>query len=267
MNMALPTSQFTRGFAVASALFVGAVSGCGANFDSQYDEMEMFSWPADGVQHMTVKTAVKGSVTVSGGPMAGITGALHRSCWGRSEFEASQFVDRVTIEDSMDDGALTLETTDLGAEERYAEGDLDLYLPADLELTVDVSDGDIALRDMEADLTVDAGGGIEMLNMAGSLAAVAAEGIALDMSTLGPDQLVELTAGGDVVLTVPQGSVFVFNVETPSGQVTLDGFDEVHYGLDEEGHKVGYVGEGYGGAVLIELFPANGTADVHIVAG
>ncbi|UCG42685.1 MAG: DUF4097 family beta strand repeat protein [candidate division WOR-3 bacterium] len=237
------------------------------------------TWDATGLSALEVVTA-NGSIGLEADFGAAVRLDVTRVCYGRSRADAEKYIDRVKIIDTVESGRLRVEAEMPASGGRNYGASFTGLVPADLDLDLHGSNGRVEVVDLKANVRVRTSNGlIELTNTEGRAELHTSNGavklkvhhgpvqaensngaISADVAELPPGEDVELkTSNGAIDLLVPSGVSARFDASTSNGRVTVSGFSNAQYEVNEPTHKKGTLGSG---ASEIELKTSNGNIEL-----
>lgn len=240
------------------------VVGCGHGYDYKLEVTETRTWPAAEITRISATTE-NGGITVEATQDTVIAAVITRTCRGKNKAEAEDHIDNVVVEDNIAGGTLTL-TADMptGTARNYGAS-FEISAPEPVYLELVTSNGEISLSRMVAgaDATTsnggisleDTGGYVELHTSNGAVNLERHDGgvtantsngnIDCDIVELGGRESATLsTSNGNVTLSLPPDVSTRFDATTSNGQVSVTGFADVTYTVNEPTHKAGRIGEG-----------------------
>lgn len=252
--------------ASAAALTLVAILGlgCWASYDYRLEVTETRTWTAAGVERISASSE-NGDITVEATEDTVITALITRACRGKNRADAEDHIDNVVVEDSAAGGTLTL-TAEMPISTRRSYGaSFEISAPQSVYLELLTSNGEISLSGMVAgaDATTSNGaislddtrgyaelhtsnGAVDLDRHDGGLRANTSNGnIDCDIIELAESESATLsTSNGNVTLSLPGDVSTRFDATTSNGQVSVSGFEDVTYTVNEPTHKAGRIGAG-----------------------
>jgi DUF4097 and DUF4098 domain-containing protein YvlB len=239
--------------------------GCIVDLDLDDEPKEYVSDPfsfvelADGVSVLNLKS-INGVIEVFGDPSA--TEILiegERRVGAETRRKAEDHLDDLDVDVSRDGSRLWIETD----QPRFTRGreytvDYTIYLPVDLEVFIEHTNGEIYAENLENYLSIDhTNGSIELREMTADLHIDLVNGSIVADTELRPDGTVEIeTTNGDIDIAIPQTTSAELDAQVTNGRIFLT---NLGVSADQNTKVLTTLGDGDG---LIDLRTVNGTIRV-----
>jgi hypothetical protein len=202
---------------VKAAALALLAAGCGTWGVEVVEREVVASHPADGIAAVTAELSVEGEVTASGGGEGAIGATADLVAWIEPGGSAA-LLDRVRIAMVPRGSTLAIEPDTKGAAtEQIVLEDLDIVLPAAIDLDLAVSHGDVSVQNLDGHVYIAAPTSAVSLERTGRVD-VSAREVTAQLSGGGA---IETTGGGSVTVTVLGDAFDQLLVTTETGPVTI----------------------------------------------
>jgi hypothetical protein len=246
-------------------LSMAVVAGCADDdqYDYKLEETETRTWSASGISTIAA-LSVNGDVSVEASVDTLITCVITRSCYGKDRADAEQYIDKVTVDDSIAGDVLTITADMPDNSDRDYAADLEIFAPASVHLDLATTNGNLAaISTVDGAELATTNGNITSQNLEGGVSGQITSGNAsCDLAVLAAGETAALlTTNGNIQLSVPSDVSATFDARTTNGTVQVTGFSSVSYTVNQPNHKSGIIGTPPGTAA-IAITIANGNATI-----
>jgi hypothetical protein len=235
------------------------VFGC-LKSDYRLEVPETRSWPESGIADIFA-SSFNGAISVSASTDSMITVIITRICYGKDEADAKKHIDNIIATDSIHGDRLYLET-DMPTKDNYT-CEFDISCPESKSILLRTTNGPISTTDMGegCDLSSE-NGAVTLSNSKGDVVCSTENGaVDCDMALLAASDTVDiLTTNGAVLLALPSDVSASFDAKTTNGAISVLGFTNVTFTINEYGHKVGMIGTG---DATISIETTNGSITIQ----
>jgi hypothetical protein len=263
---------------IAALALVALVGSCLYTYRLEVEDPTR-TWDATGLDTFEAVTS-NGSIELEADFGASVRIDVTRVCYGRSKADAENYIDRIKVLESTDSGRLRLEADMPASGGRNYGASFRGLVRADLGLDLHTSNGHVKVTDQKAEIRVrtsngaieltDTEGHAELRTSNGAMTLAVHRGgvegetsngaVSADVAELASGEDVDLeTSNGKIELHLPSDVSAHFDASTSNGSVTVSGFGNVQFELNEPTHKKGTIGSG---ASEIKLKTSNGSIEL-----
>jgi DUF4097 and DUF4098 domain-containing protein YvlB len=239
-------------------------TGCESDTDYTYEMIreETHSWSSIGIASIDVDD-VNGDIDITARQDTTITLDVTKRCFGEDSVDAEEHIVNIEITTQISSGVLTVEADMPSDQERSYSASLDFRIPDSVYVDLLTVNGSITLRNMRNGATIHStNGALSIQNSEGSIDGETLNGnIECDMNIFTSSETMDLLSeNGNIDVDIPSSVSASFDLSNNNGDITISGFTNVVYTINEPNHKAGTIN---GGGATIDIVTNNGNIDLN----